>query len=205
MGVVVAAVAFISGVALGASVSDGQRRPNAPTIDPTSTVLATPAASASQQVTSVAPGAYRLQPPEVYELARVADFFRAYNTGDLKAVMALLDHAPRLSDCDYRTGSLVLIEGRQAIEAYLGDRFAEHDSWVVELFNENPQSVDLVGVQPLQRQNDTLLALGVPGGVKRDFGVSLSITLASENRDLSVLAFANDGASPGAVGRLCRP
>jgi hypothetical protein len=135
----------------------------------------------------------------------VADFCTAYNAGELEAVMAFLDEVPRLTDCDYHTGSTVVVEGRAAIKAYLRDRFAEHDNWVVQLFNENPQNFDVVGVEPLQRQNDTLLALGVPGAVKRDFGTALSIVLAPDHEHIAVVGFGTEGASPAVVEQLCRP
>jgi hypothetical protein len=135
----------------------------------------------------------------------VADFFTAYNAGELEAVMAFLDEAPRLTDCDYRTGSTVVVEGRAAIETYLRDRFAEHDNWVVQLFNENPQNFEVVGVEPLQRQNETLLALGAPGAVKRDFGIAFNIVLAPDLEHISVVGFGTEGASPGVVEQLCRP
>lgn len=195
-----AVVAFVAGMTVGASVIDDQPR-STDTVPGTPT----PSANASRQAPTIAPGVYRLQPGEVEDVARVADFFTAYNTGDLKAVMMLLSLAPQLTDCDYRTSEVVFIDGRAAVEAYLRDRFAEHDSWAVELFNWGPQDTDVVGVEPLQRENDTLLSLGVAGGVKRDFGVSLTIRLTSDDRRISIIGFATVGASPGVVERLCQP
>lgn len=204
-GATVSLVAFIFGIALGTSLTDGQPRPSPAPIGPTPTAPSTPLPSAPGFPATVAPGAYRLQLGEVYQVAWVADFFTAYNAGELETVMGFLDDAPRLTDCDYRSGSTLVVEGRVAVEAYLRDRFAEHDNWVVELFNKNPQNYDVVGVEPLQRQNDTLLALGVPGAVKRDFGIALSIVLAPDHEHISVVGFATEGASPGVVEQLCRP
>ncbi len=206
VGATVALVTFISGIAVGTSLTDAQPRSSPAPVGPTSTAPSTPLPSAAGPAGTVPPGAYRLQLGEVYQVACVADFFTAYNAGELEAVMGFLDEAPRLTDCDYRTGSPVIIEGRAAIEAYLRDRFAEHDNWVVQLFNENPQNnFEVIEFEPLQRQNDTLLALGVPGAVKRDFGIALSIVLAPDHDHISVVGFGTEGASPGVVERLCRP
>lgn len=204
VGATVAVVASISGIAIGTSLTDAQRLPTPAPVGPTSTAPSTPRVS-SGSAASVPSGAYRLQLGAAYQVAWVADFFTAYNAGEIEALMGFLDDAPRLSDCDYRSGSTVVVEGRVAVEAYLRDRSAEHDNWVVELFNENPQNYDVVGVEPLQRQNDTLLALGVPGAVKRDFGIALSIVLAPDHEHISVVGFATEGASPGVLGQLCRP
>jgi hypothetical protein len=198
-------LAFFSGIAVATSMIDGQPRLSPAPVRPTPTAPSTLLPSAPGPAATVPPGAYRLQLGEVYQVARVADFFAAYNAGDLKAVMAFLDQAPRLSDCDYRTGKVVFVDGRAAVEAYLRDRFADHDTWVVQLFNENPQNFDLVGVEPLQRQNDTLLALGIPGAVKRDFAISFSILLAPDHEHISAVGFGTIGASPGVVERLCQP
>jgi hypothetical protein len=202
VGAIVVIVAFISGILLGTSLPDSRSRPSPSAIGPTPTAPATSPSSVTRPAATVAAGEYRLQPGEAQQVARVADFFAAYNAGDLKAVMAFLDDAPRLSDCDYRTGRVVFIDRRPAVEAYLRARFAEHDNWVVQLFNENPQNFQLVGVEPLQRQNDTLLALGVPGAVKRDFGGALSIVLAPDHKSISIVGFGTQG---GNVERLCRP
>jgi hypothetical protein len=205
VGATVAVLAFFSGIALGTALTDGQPRPSPAPVGPTPTAPTTPQASTAEPAVTVPPGAYRLQLGEAYQVAWVADFFTAYNAGELEAVMRFLDEAPRLTDCDYRRERTLVVEGRAAVEAYIRDRFAEHDNWVVRLFNENPQNFDVVGVEPLQRQNDTLLALGVPGAVKRDFGIALSIVLASDHEHISVVGFGTEGASPGVVERLCRP
>lgn len=205
VGGAVVIVAFISGIALGTSLTDGAPRPSPAPVGLTPTASSTPLPSAGGPASTIPPGAYRLQLGEAYQVARVADFFTAYNAGELEAVMAFLDEAPRLTDCDYRTGSTVVVEGRAAIETYLRDRFAEHDNWVVQLFNENPQNFEVVGVEPLQRQNETLLALGAPGAVKRDFGIAFNIVLAPDLEHISVVGFGTEGASPGVVEQLCRP
>jgi hypothetical protein len=201
---IVALFAFISGVGLGTSLTDGQPRPRQAPFGPTPTAPS-PVPSAAGTTAVVPPGAYRLQLGEANQIAHVADFFTAYNAGDLDAVMTFLDAAPHLSDCDYRTGEVVSIDGRAAVEAYLRDQFADHDNWVVRLFSENPQNYELIGVEPLQRQNDTLLALGVPGAVKRDFGVSFHILLAPDHEHISDVGFGTMGVSPGVVEKFCQP
>lgn len=202
VGCVVAVVSFIAGATLGSSLTDGPPPASPVPVGPTP---ATPPPSVAGPAATVPPGAYRLQPGEAYQVAWVADFFAAYNAGQLEAVMGFLDETPRLTDCDYRTGSTVIVDGRAAVEAYLRDRFAEHDNWAVRLFNENPANFDVVGVEPLQRQNDTLLALGVPGAVKRDFGIAFSIVLTADHEHISVVGFATEDASPGVVQEFCQP
>jgi hypothetical protein len=205
VGAVVAVVAFISGIALGTALSDAQPRPSLAPVAPTTTLQSTSQPSTAGRAPTVQDGTYRLPLGQAHLVARVEAFFAAYNAGKLADVMAFLDEAPHLSDCNYRTGEVVFVDGRAAIETYLRERFAEHDKWEVRLFNENAQNDQLVGVEPVQRQNRTLRALGVPGAVKRDFALSFVIVFAPDHEHISDVVFGTMGASPGVVERLCEP
>src|SRR6266508_3332731 len=71
-GAVVAVVAFISGIALGTSLTDGQPRPSPTPFAPTPTAPSTPQPSAAGPAATVPEGAYRLQLGDAHQVARVA-------------------------------------------------------------------------------------------------------------------------------------
>jgi len=146
---------------------------------------------------------YHLTQPEANDIALASRFYAAYNTGQLAAVMALLSAAPQLTDCDYATRAAVSLTGRSAIESYLRARFAEHDHWIVEFYQENPASTyAVVVVLPLERSNDTLRRLGAPGGVKRSFPEDFYLALSPDGAHLDDLAW---NSMSGSASALCSP
>lgn len=149
-------------------------------------------------------GAYRLAPGDAYRLALAADFFGAYNEGRLSAITRVLGPDPILTDCNYLTGTIVVVRGRAQLESYFRDQFADNDNWAVEFFNEDPGNYDTVGVRAVQRQSSTILALGAAGGVKRDFDASLALVLEPDHEHISVVGLATVGAIHGRLDSLCQ-
>jgi hypothetical protein len=149
-------------------------------------------------------GAYHLTEIEASQLAQVSRFYVAYNAGRLATVMALLLARPILFDCDYATHTIVTLDGRGAIEAYLRSRFAEHDRWTVEFYQDYSTDERQVVVMPLQRANDTLLRLGAPGGVKRSFPVLLSLYFDLDRTHLDAISWRSV-MGPQTVTQLCSP
>ena len=212
--VVVALAAFMAGlqispsrVVVPAPPPSGAAPSSLPATIPATTPATTPATPAPTG-TSVVPssplpaGMYHLTQVEANEIAIATRFYAAYNAGQLALVMSLLSAQPRLVDCDYATHTMVTIDGRSAIETYLRARFAEHDRWVVEYYQENPANTGQVVVLPLQRSSDTLLRLGAPGGVKRAFPEVFYLAFGADRSHLDVIAW---NTMSGSVGPLCGP
>ena len=208
--VVVAVAAFMAGLQVSPSrVTGPAPLPSgaAPSVVPATTPLTIPVTPAPTS-TPVVPhsplpaGLYHLTQVEATEIAIASRFYAAYNAGQLTPVMSLLSAHPRLMDCDYATHAMVTVDGRSAIETYLRARFAEHDRWTVEFYQENPENTGQVVVLPLQRQNDTLLGLGAPGGVKRSFPEVFYLAFGADRTYLDVIAW---NTMSGSVGPLCGP
>lgn len=173
----------------------------------TPTPAVTPATPAVMPTSVVPPpplplGIYHLSQPVANEIAIASRFYAAYNTGELATVMSLLSAQPQLLDCDYTTPSILTITGRSAIAAYLRARFAEHDQWTVEFYNENPANDGLVVVLPLQRSNDTLGRMGAPEGTKRSFPVDFYLAFTPDGLHIELVAWST---MPGDAIHLCSP
>ena len=207
--VIVALVAF----AVGLQVNPTQTLP-APSARPSVIALpSTPLATVAPVDTSVVPstqlpvGIYHLTQPVANEIAIASRFYAAYNAGQLTTVMALLSSSPQFLDCNYATDRALTITGRSAVETYLRTRFAEHDRWTVEFYQENPDNRNEVVVLPLERSNDTLRRLGAPGGVKNTFPEDFALFFNADGTALDTIAWNTMPGSVGggSVGDLCSP
>lgn len=201
---IVALVAFVAGL---------QVRPPPPTVTPGPSPSGVPPASlqpatlvpTGTPVVASSPlplGVYHVTQPEAVEIALAAQFYAAYNAGQLTTVMTLLSARPVLFDCDYSTRSEVHLTGRSAIAAYLRARFAEHDHWTVEFYQADPAASREIVVLPLRRSNDTLRRLGAPGGAKTAFPEDFYLAFNPDRVHLDAIAW---NTMSGSVGPLCSP
>jgi hypothetical protein len=180
----------------------------APSAVPPLATLGTPLATSTPTETIVFPptllpvGIYHVTQRMANEIAIAARFYAAYNTGQLAVEMSLLSPTPQLVDCDYMTHALVTVAGRSAIAIYLRARFAEHDHWIVEFYNENPANDGLVLALPLQRTNDTLRRLGAAGGVKSSFPVDFHLAFSPDGLHIESIGW---DTMPGDATALCSP
>jgi len=200
---VVALIAFIAGLQVHpvaqvapAPVPSRVSSPPAPSATPVPTgTLVAPS--------SLLPlGVYHVTPAEATEIGLAAQFYAAYNAGQLTTVMAILSTEPHLWDCNYVTRAEVRLSGRSVIEAYLKARFAEHDRWTVEFYQEDPAASREVVVLALRRSNDTLRRLGAPGGAKTSFPEDFYLTFNPDRAHLDAIAW---NTMPASVGTLCSP
>jgi hypothetical protein len=195
--VAVAVAAFVAGLVIGVS-SGGPGRPSqspprSASLTATGTASSEPSESPLPHAT-LALGLYHLTPVQALVVNEAVQFFAAYNAGQLDAVMSLLSAQPQLVDCNYVTQSIITLDGRAAVAAYLRMQFADHDRWMVQFFNENPDDGNGVGVVPIERSNDTLKRLGLGDGTKRDFPVVLVLALGADEGHFSYVEFAGTQA-----------
>lgn len=87
-------------------------------------------------------------------------FIAAYNAGDLEGILALLAGDVGIADCDYREGTRAFVVGKEAVAAWLRDRFADHDRFEVERMSVNPEDFT-TGIVYRRRTNDALRAKGI--------------------------------------------
>ena len=199
-------------VALVAFVTGLQMRPNlVPVVTPSAAsapssarpiVPPTPELIATPPPTSMPVGVYHLSETLAEEVAIASRFYASYNAHDLPAIMTLLSETAKLVDCDYASHSTVTIDGRSAIETYFRARFADHDHWIVEFFNENPEEALTVVVLPTERASDTLRRLGAIGGAKRSFQVAFYLQFAADHVHLDQV---NWNTMPNSVETVCSP
>jgi hypothetical protein len=194
---VVAIGAFAVGVGTGRSATNAIRdsRLDQPTASdaPVSRLIASP----------LPIGEYHLSEDQALDLASVVAFYRAYDAGDMASSMDLLSSAPRLADCDYRTGEAKTFVGRSAVQSYLIKKFADRDRWRVEFFQDDQNPVPgQVVIIPIERTSQELAELGVPKGTKTKFPVELAIDLDADHHLLFV-DWATGG--PGVAKHLCQP
>ncbi|HEY8989980.1 MAG TPA: hypothetical protein VIM39_13225 [Candidatus Limnocylindrales bacterium] len=169
----VVVVALIVGLgSFMAGLQLGQTREVSPIPAPTGSTQAPSASSQPTPVQTATPaitpstlpaGVYHVTEIQANEIAQAARFYAAYNAGKVANLMALLSDRPRWVDCDYSTRMTVTLVGRVAVTDYLRIRFAEHDTWVVEFIQENPDNEHQVVIVPIQRESSRLLSLGAPG------------------------------------------
>jgi hypothetical protein len=180
----------------------------APTAAPPSIALGStpPASPALIDVPVVPPtqpvGIYHVSQRMANEIAIASQFYAAYNSGQLAVVMSLLSAQPRLVDCDYTTHATLTVNGRGAIASYLRVRFAEHDHWTVEFYNEDPANDRVIAVVPLLRESGLLLGLGASGGIKRSFPVDFYLGFSADGLHIELVAWST---MPGDVTALCSP
>ncbi|MGC8635372.1 MAG: hypothetical protein ACP5VP_12105 [Candidatus Limnocylindrales bacterium] len=201
--VTIALVAFIAGAQLGSTRIVEVPAPSSSA--PASTMASVAPVSTIGFVLPPSPlplSVYHVSQQQGQEIALAVRFYAAYNAGRSTDVMALLSPQPHLADCGYSTHAGVSVNGRAAIETYLRARFAEHDHWKVEFYQENPTVGREVVVLPLARSNDTLLRLGAPGGVKRSFPEDFYLAL---NPDLVHFDVIGWDTMPGSQATLCAP
>jgi hypothetical protein len=204
--VITALVAF--GVGLQVNPTRVVTLPAPSAVPPSSALRSTPLATPAPTDTPVVPptplpvGLYHVTQRMANEIAIAARFYAAYNAGQLAVEMSLLSPTPQLVDCDYMTHALVIVAGRSAIAIYLRARFAEHDHWIVEFYNENPANDGLVLALPLQRSNDTLRRLGAAGGVKSSFPVDSHFAFSPDGLHIESIGW---DTMPGDATALCSP
>lgn len=204
--VITALVAFAVGLQVNPARIVTLPAPSA--VPPSSELQSTPLTTPGPTATIVVPptqlpvGIYHVDQRMANEIAIAARFYAAYNAGQLAVVMSLLSAQPQLVDCDYMTPSILTITGRSAIATYLRARFAEHDQWTVEFYNENPANDGLVVVLPLQRSNDTLSRMGAPEGTKRSFPVDFYLAFSPDGLHIELIAWST---MPGDAIALCSP
>jgi hypothetical protein len=180
----------------------------APTAAPPSIALGStpPATPALIDVPVVPPtqpvGIYHVTQRMANEIAIASQFYAAYNSGQLAVVMSLLSAQPRLVDCNYTTHAPLTVAGRSAIATYLRARFADHDHWTVEFYNEDPANDRVIAVVPLLRESDLLLRLGASGGIKRSFPVDFYLAFSPDGLHIELVAWST---MPGDVTILCSP
>jgi hypothetical protein len=204
--VAVALVAFVAGLQVSPTRVVTVTAP-APSGSPTSALASEQGAFAPTATPVALPsplpvGVYHVTQAEAAGIALAARFYAAYNAGQLATVMALLSAQPVLVDCDYVTGRLVSYAGRSAIEAGLRTRFAEHDRWTVEFYQENPGGNGQIVVIPIERSSDTLRHLGAPGGAKQSFPEDFYLGFSPDHAHFDVIAW---NTMPASVGALCSP
>lgn len=203
----VALAAFVAGL-LMSPIRDVSPVPSASIIaSPYAFVPATMAPTPAS-VTWFSPlplGVYHVTQAQASHIAIAIGFYDAYNAGALDTAMSIFSAEPRLVDCDYGARATVTLTGRRPIASYLQARFADHDRWTVEFYQENPANVDQVVVWPIERENDTLRQLGAPSGIKRTFSMLLALRF---NREATHLEYIQWGAPTGgssSAAELCSP
>ena len=204
VGVVTAIVGFAAGIAV-AKPAAPQAHPS-PAATPTASVepqgSPSPTATEFVEPTQVPLGVYHVTPEEAAHLATATAFYDAYNAGSLEATLALLSATARILDCDYANRTQATYSGRDRLTAYLRARFADHDYWKVEFYQEAPENLNTVVIFPLERRNDTLSRLGSPDGVKESFPLRFALTVSANGLvDYIQWGSTKSGAS---VAELCR-
>jgi len=119
--------------------------------------------------------------------ATVDRFLDAFNAGDVARAMSLVTDDVLGSDCDYRTGSIVLISGPDPFAAWLRERAADHDRLVRGDFQVVQDGAPVLGMPVINRTSDTLRALGFAQGIRQQ--IAAKVILSSDWS--KIRAFAN--------------
>lgn len=147
---------------------------------------------------------FSLSAGQVRAVATITAFLDAYNAGRIDDLLALLAEGSILSDCDYRAGMAINLQGKAEVAAWLRERIADRDQLIVAAMqNENPDQrvtgAHIVGVTFARRTSDTLRALGNPDGIAPRLSAKVSLTAD----DAKITRFANGpyGGPPGECQR----
>lgn len=203
VGVVAVGIAVAAGMAV-AQPATRQALPS-PTAVPTASLgpQGSPSPTATELIesTPVPLGVYHVTPEEAAHLGAAKAFYDAYNAGSLDPALALLSASGRILDCAYASRTQATYSGRDGLTAYLRARFADHDYWKVEFYQEVPENINTVVIFPLERRNDTLRRLGAPDGVKTSFPLRFALTVAANGQvDYIQWGSTESGAS---VAEVC--
>jgi len=184
-GVAVGVIAVVIAFAAGMAVAQPPPRQPVPSPTPVATTSLAPQGSPSPTATEFIEstplplGIYHVTPEEAAHLGAVKAFYDAYNAGSLEPALALLSATARILDCDYAHRTQATYSGRDGLTASLRARFADHDLWKVEFYQEAPENVNSIVIFPLERRNDTLRRLGAPDGVKKSFPLLFVLTVGA--------------------------
>ena len=176
-------------------------------------VACSPVDPAPQHEPAGSPPASSLLPPasgltftvtgsQAATIALVGRFVTTFNAGRLEEALALFTEDAIVSDCDYGSQTVVEAQGRAEIQSWLVGRMADHDRLVIgRIFNMNPDSDRVVGVEFALRSSDSIATLGAPNGLVPEVTAKIVIDASGER----IAAFANGpgGADPGDVRQLC--
>ena len=131
-------------------------------------------------------------------LNTLAMFNDAYAAGNLDAVLAVLAPDVVMNDCDYTTGQVVDVQGKEGAARLLQAKVADRDRRQVgRVYNESGQP-DVVGVVWISRVSDSLHSRGFASGIRQQLRAKVVFTEGGLIR-----AFANAGS--GGLATECRP
>jgi hypothetical protein len=126
---------------------------------------------------SPASGVFELTGGQGVEVAHLMGFVRAVNAADLQGALAQFSGtgAVGFSDCDYAQGRPVEGHGRAQLAAWLGQRIADQDRFVVgEIDDQNPdQPLGVLGVSFSRRTSDSIARAGHPMGITPTTGAKV--------------------------------
>ena len=113
-----------------------------------------------------APGPFVISAPKASNVATLAGFVAAYDSGRFGSAMSLLADQVAGSDCDHSTGRVVSFKGRDQAAGWLGERLAGHDRLdILRVYNASGQS-DVVGVAFAARPNDFAKVVFADGRIR---------------------------------------
>jgi hypothetical protein len=118
---------------------------------------------------------FRLTGEQAREVSILVSFVSAYNNGSLPAALSLLTENVNISDCDYQHHVAVQFNGQAEAEAWLRQRFSDHDQLRIEsIADENRQQpLGVLGVSWARRTSDTLRLLGFEDGIRPQSGAKV--------------------------------
>lgn len=128
-------------------------------------------------------------------LALVAEFLRAFNAGDVAAVMRTLGPFPLISACDYASGRAREFGGREEVIRWLSAQ--ANDEARLEwrsIGSANPGSTSL-GVDIANVRSNWLTDHGYPDGVRPAVGVKVRFTSGDR---IEAFAMSQVGGPPDA-------
>jgi hypothetical protein len=141
------------------------------------------------------PPAFVVNNAQAQEVAAVVNVIGAYNRGDVAAVMQHIVGGQGgivlTADCNYRTHRSIRYEGREGMERWLRQRYADHDHLIVRRIEGN---VGVVDVQFSRRTSDTLRALGYPNGIVPQVAAKVPFGFRGGRAFLAFFALASTNA-----------
>jgi hypothetical protein len=119
----------------------------------------------------------------------VIELVEAYNAGEIEQVLGLLTDDAGWADCDYEADEDVVLEDKDEIRAWLEERVANHDQLeVARMFNGNPSSDTVLGIEWGPRLSNELRALGFDTGIQPE--LSSVVSFSRENGQLLIRGFS---------------
>lgn len=131
-------------------------------------------------------------------LKTLATFEDAYSAGNLDAALAVLAADVVMNDCDYTTGQVVDVQGKEGAARLLQAKLADRDRRQAgRVYNESGQP-GVVGVVWASRVSDSLSSGGFASGIRQQLPAKVVFTEGGLIR-----TFANAGS--GGLATACRP